>query len=260
MKKVISTLALAALLSPLSVFAAQQAFTGWSAGVNFGVIDAQSKFNDTTSWDLPALPLAFSWNESGRLGKSSGIIGISLAYADCFSPCWNWAIEGRASWTNLKTGWDRNSLNEAGLLIDHAHLQAKLNQEYGIIAKLGYVLCNQTQLYGFVGPQWGQFKVNSHTDQFIDSSPSVYTAFVGNGGDSDYKTGLLAGLGIETMIDDCISVGLEYDYSNYGSRDVFASTNFFHNSVLDTTTTLTKAANIKITSNAMLLKFGYYFA
>ena len=50
MKKWISTLAYAALLSPLSVLNAQQAFTGIYGTINVGVVNAEGKL--TQSLDL----------------------------------------------------------------------------------------------------------------------------------------------------------------------------------------------------------------
>jgi opacity protein-like surface antigen len=262
MKKWISTLAYAALLSPLSVVNAGQAFTGWSGGVNIGIIDAIAKYSDEHSFTSSGAPTAVPNYEStsARLGKTGGTIGLTLGYADCFSPCWNWGIEGRANFSNLKSSFTETLLasdGETGSLSG----TIKMNQQYSVIAKLGYLLRPESQMYAFIGPQWSQLKANvSSSDQFTNSDRVAFAAGV-NGSTSNYKTGLLVGLGLEQLLSDCMSVALEYDFSTHGnSNPGFLNGQYTENGTLIDGSYFNHNSQFKAHTNAMLLKFNYYFA
>ena len=266
MKKLLSTLAYVALLSPLSAVNAQQAFTGWDVGFTAGVIDAQSKFNhvNNTGADIDIFD---NINFNGRLGQTSGLVGISLGYAGCFNPCWNWGIEGRANWTGLKTSFDANFVDTdedpavVTSAVFNAHLQTKLNAQYAIIGQLGYLLSPSSQLYVFVGPQWGHFKSNGSANVTLVDAAGAVSSIGVSGSSSKYKTGVLAGVGLEQMIGDCYSIGLEYNYGHYGSHSHNRHDTFLVDGVVATgdTSFFNHNHDAKLNTNAMLAKFNWFF-
>jgi opacity protein-like surface antigen len=115
-------------------------------------------------------------------------------------------------------------------------------------------------MYVFIGPQWGNFKVHSYQNlATITAGVSV------TGGIKDehkhFKAGLLVGLGMEQMLSDGFSVGLEYDFADYGHLN-------FNEAALSTLqaagATVTnshfdKYSNMHFITNSMLLKFNYYY-
>jgi opacity protein-like surface antigen len=186
------------------------------------------------------------------------VIGLTLGFNGCWTPCFNWGIEGRANWSNMKSTFDQDytdSVSEAAT----DHFQAKLDQQYGVVAKLGWLPAKCTQLYVFVGPQWGDFKVSASASDTFAIGATTYAAGVSHD-HSKFKTGLLAGLGFEQMVNDCVSVALEYDYGNYGSVSGNAFGNYIVAGALDSTTSFNKNSSAKVITNSMVLKFNYYFA
>lgn len=260
MKKLISTLALAAVISPLSVANANQAFTGWNVGFDIGVIDAITKFDNSNEYFIPNVQTAYHEDFTGRLGRSAGVIGVVLGWNSCLSPCWNWGIEGRAQWSNLRTGHDNDyGFNVSSGSYGDTHVHARLNQQYGVVAKLGWVLAKCTQLYAFVGPQWGDFKHNTGGHDHIVSGGTVYDA-TNNGDHSKFKTGLLAGLGFEQMITACSSIGLEYDYGRYNHINHNLSAAYVTGTTPVASSYFNHNSSVNLTTNSMMLKFNYYWA
>ena len=93
MKKLLSTLAIAALISPLAA-SAHQAFTGITGGINAGIIQSQVRLGHGGELFLDAADDTFFDFGNPRLSDISGTFGLTLGYASCFSPCLTWAIEG----------------------------------------------------------------------------------------------------------------------------------------------------------------------
>lgn len=271
MKKWISTLAYAALLSPLSVFSAQQPFTGITGGINVGVIQSQAKINQVSSLTQPTTPPAttvINFGDPLKLSDFSGTVGLELGFASCFSPSITWGVELRANWNDLKANIDIDEVTSTTSPVNTIsfHTSAKLNQQYSAIARLGYLLSNCSQLYVLIGPQWGNFKLNSYQNynQVNGPAQSVYASLKDE--HKNYKAGILVGLGLEQLLNPCTSIGLEYNYADYGrlnanraqSTPITAIGGFAPGAIAGTN--FGKNHTLHYMNNSMLLKLTYYYA
>ena len=119
-----------------------------------------------------------------------------------------------------------DSLNNANV-----STTVKINNESGVAAKLGWVVAPRSMIYGKIGAAWANIKVSnsvnaSNTLNFADvtnpAAPVLFasfsTLFTGSSSNSDYKTGLLLGVGFEQFVyEDVVSLNVEYDYTDFGS-------------------------------------------
>lgn len=234
---------------------AQHAFTGLNVGINIGLINTQSTIHDHSIFRIGSRAAEQPRTNTAKLGHFTGIGGLSLAYANCLSPCLNWGIEGRANYTPFKSSFTNTDIGVAPFYTV-VNGSIKLKQQYSLLAKLGYLISPQTQLYGVVGPQWGSFKANTYaTDSIID--PPLSELFIDKR--SHIKTGVLFGLGLEHLINQCMSIGVEYNYSHYGN--VVKNGVFDHQYIAPTfpNTHFSRNFQAKVSSNSFLLKFNYYF-
>lgn len=236
-----------ALLSPLTVVHAQQPFTGWNGGVHLGFIDGEVKFSD--------------YNKSVSFGAGSsapqGIIGLSLGYANCFSPCWSWAIEGRVNWVGYMSSWLHADFNAENNRRGHVSAEVTMDKQYALLGKLGYLMTRQLQLYALVGPQRAEFGLNPSTKDILGDT----TQFVASGNHSQLKTGLFGGLGLEFIWSGnhkSISAGLEYNHCAYGTISGSGRAHYIGNAIGNRDTYFAKNVNAKIQTNAILMKFNYY--
>jgi opacity protein-like surface antigen len=255
MKRFISLLALTSVLSPWSGVNAEQPFTGFNGGVNLGFLNMHPKIIDDSTFRIGSRAAVQPRNVSGRFGETRGIIGFSLSYMDFLCPCWNWGVEARANFSNFKNSFSNTDIGVAPF-ITVINDTFRFNQSYGLLAKLGYLVRPESQIYGFIGPQWGHFKISVHTSDTL-ISPSLAEVF--NGKRSHTRTGYLLGFGFEQMVNPCMSLGMEYNYSYFG--------NVINNGIFDQAYTSPNFPNeiyhreiqCKVSSNSTLLKLNYYF-
>ena len=248
MKKNLSALTLTLLLSPWSVVNAEPAFTGFSAGINIGAINATTEYTDSFNFDYSPF-ITHQSNNTVRLGKAAGTVGLTLGYARAWNPCWLWGLEGRANFTNLKSSNSHSEqtfiFNESFNFSNNHNFNIRLDQQYGGIAKIGYLVRPEAQLYAFVGLQWANAKINSGADN-DDIPPINYAKF---------KAGTLIGFGLEQMVSDCISLGMEYEFANYGSYA-------FNSKGIDSLsgrTVLARDLRVQLKTQALRFRLAYYF-
>lgn len=262
MKKWIAHLAIATLAAPLTIQAGSQAFTGFVGGVNVGIIQSEAKLNQWSEFQFQTNNIqTIAWNVGAptKLSDTSGTVGFNLGFAQSFNPCVNWGIELRANFMSLDNSLDE-SLGGSQFFSLTRHTSVKLTQQYAAIAKLAYLFKCDSQFYIFLGPQWGNFKLKSYqnvstTIQDQPLSGSTKTEH------ENYRAGWYWGLGLEQLLNKCTSIGLEYNYADYGHLnfdkylrgDVFLNTTPVANSYLD------KYHNMHMTINTFLLKVNYYF-
>lgn len=105
----------------------------------------------------------------------------------------------------------------------------KISNDYGLAAKLGWVVAPRSMIYGKVGASWANIKVTNSNSVYgalnslafpVESDPVPFAATAAAGSSvtqSDTKIGLLLGVGFEQFVyQDIVSVNVEANYTNYG--------------------------------------------
>ena len=116
----------------------------------------------------------------------------------------------------------------------------KISNDYGVAAKLGWIVAPRSMLYGKVGASWANIETSNSLNVNASSGTSVRRTLTNtttstpiydftvstansvglsaNSNQTDTKPGLLLGLGFEQFVYlDIVSLNVEYDYVNYGN-------------------------------------------
>lgn len=243
-----------------------QPFTGLIVGVDGGVYQSQLKVEQDLLLIYPGiLTERIFRGDSTKVSDVAGTIGVILGYAQSLNPCWVLGIEGRGNWANLKINDTINAHAETVARVDQSlGLSLKLRQQYGILAKLGYKPDPQILVYGLIGPELGSFdlKTDLGFDFTLTQQSEGTTHVVGQLGadDSFRQWGCLLGLGMEYLMCPNISVGLEYNFIQYGTLNFRKSENgmFINNGVVAPGSLTQMNHEFRMRNNAVLMRFTYY--
>lgn len=127
----------------------------------------------------------------------------------------------------------------------------ELKNDFALLFKPGYVFHQYTQIYALIGPRWGNF-VTTLTTTIVDSNGMTKS--------SDYKVGVTAGVGLEHLITERLSLGFEYAYTNYGQIQSLQNT--FDTNIdvgVPIVAQVTDEADFDVTSNSFVFQLNYYF-
>ncbi len=167
--------------------------------------------------------------------------------------------------------------------------KTRLNNFYGGALKLGWLPYPRTMFYGKVGAAWTDLKVSNtvsgsavstlsllnSTGTAVVGQTTVINTLNGSGSNSDTKVGIFAGVGAEQIVwGDNVSVGVEWDYANFGSVSVgpFALTRTMQtitapevgvpgttSAVTTTPSIVSTSANGRANVSNILASVNYYF-
>ncbi len=111
----------------------------------------------------------------------------------------------------------------------------KLTNDYGVVFRPGFLVAPQTLVYGKVGAIWANLRVSNSVTGTSNSSLNDSTsaaayqakaALSGSSSNKDTKIALLLGLGLEQFIyKNFITLGVEYNYANYGHVSTITAVN-----------------------------------
>lgn len=246
------------LLLSNSACAYYKSYNGFYGGVNLGLI--QSKVYDDYDTRLN-WPQAFDINilSNSKLTDISGTVGLNLGYSALFKNNFAWGLEGRANFQSLKT-LNEESIHEVNsMLAIERHTSAELKQDFAFLGKLGLVYNCKFLVYGLVGADWG--KVNIAIDTMYEQN--IGGMIVGDlqNESSQYEAGLLLGIGMEYFVSPCTTIGLEYDYVNYGTVNFEnpMTGDLLVNGVPQVGSFITDNNRIKMQTKKIMLRFNYYF-
>lgn len=258
----LKNLAFLALVSPALVHA--QIFDGFYGSLAVGIIQGQEKLNHDIEASVPIprgplFNLDITTANGAKLSDTSVLGSVSVGYAFLMNACFTLGLEGRGTFQRLKI--DHQQDMSISIINANADFDAALtlDSEYAILAKLGWITLKNTQLYGLVGPQWGIFRFDSSFVGDINPLGIPATNIPASIGANRHqsKCGYLLGLGMEQRVTCNSSIGLEYNYANYGTlstpaevavtvSNAFGTVNaVYHNSA-------------RMQTNAFLLKYNYY--
>jgi hypothetical protein len=311
-KKIIYSSALAALLSASSIALAggpefipvEDYFSGFYLGGTGAFHHADLEGSTTTNFGgntfvttgrfagivttVPMQTLAVN-DTSGR--SLDGYGGVQGGFGWTFNHQWYLGIIGFGEFGKQSSTSSTNKTLDnfdafhgaiTNLATANTNLNIQVESNYGVAAKLGWVVAPRTMVYGKVGASWATIDVtetSSAANDFTISAIGVPifndTARVVNpqSTNSDTKLGLLLGIGFEQFVyADLVSVNVEYDYVNYGSVNTDPTFLQFSNTVtvigsppVDTTpngsrdTNLSSSGSGKATINSLLVGVNFYF-
>jgi opacity protein-like surface antigen len=246
MKKL--SLAMILLGTSLSVFAsgapvapAHEAdyFSGFYLGAGLGMSHLESR--NTLDGILTArvvsqIPVPFgvsatSTVDADEAGKNAGLGEIFVGYGKVMNP-WYVGVELFGRYSSLKPEIHVNdTVSEMALLGQNLapqqftpgdvtntdYLELKNEYSFGGLIKAGYLLNPKTLFYILLGAEYSKFEVNFSQDSAMSLAYSLAPYIVSfTSSFSDKKIGLMPGIGIESMINDKLSVRAQYTYVSYG--------------------------------------------
>lgn len=233
-----------------SVAHASHHFNGFYASAAGGGIWLDTNIGQTIALGDPAnftVTLPSKINIEG--GGTTGYLGVG--YTHQFPHQITLGAEVTAGFTNASvTHRSEAILGSLGVVIS-GKVEVQQKNDFAILFKPGYVIKKHTHLYALVGPRWGNF----------DNHLSTVVSFVGDSrstkeNESGYQLGITAGVGIEHMLTNNLSLGLEYAYTSYGSLESMQTvgTADFGSPVpvIDT-------ADIDASTNTLVAQLSYHF-
>lgn len=261
---------LLAILIPSIAMAAF--FEGSFVGINAGIAQTKEQISHTMEGVIPLpngagapptiLDIVFTDGNPSKITDMGFIGGLNLGYSYPLTPCVLVGIDARAYLLDFKmTHRFTGVVPLIGGLAEFA-TKVGMTQQYTALAKIGWLLYPQTQVYGLVGPQFGVFHIHVIGD--------VQVAFPNGGGGitathdeskTTTKWGYLLGLGMEHMITEHSSIGLEYNFANYLSLSFPKVT---HSNIITAGgfaagADITANNSIKMLTSATFVKYNYYF-
>jgi len=187
---------------------------------------------------------------SGDGGAADVFGGIQGGFNWTFNHQWVLGLEGFGNWGNLSstTSTTVNSVNaplvnNVNQLIPFVPVNSdsntnsntvtlstttKIDSQYGLKGKLGWLVTPTTMIYGVIGAEWADLKVTTNANGAYnvnavsdDESITSNGTFTGSESSSSTKVSVLAGGGIEQFVyQDIVSFFVEYDYSNFATVNV----------------------------------------
>lgn len=247
-------------------------FNGFYVGANLGLITSDVNIQHTVASNTGAVPtipppnvfqIQFADGDPNRFTDTACLGALKLGYSQLFRPNWLLGIEGRVSLNYLSSpDWHAIYNNPDQLL--NKETTVELKQQYALLGRIGFLLADNIQGYGLIGPQWGQFRIHSNSSLHDNENNGQLLFDSSNSSEqSGYNCGLLLGLGIEYWLGCNFTLGLEYNYTSYGNLDypdsVTSQVTLEGFGVLPNSA-YTDYHQIYMNTNAFLLKIAYYFS
>jgi hypothetical protein len=302
-KKLIYSSALAALLSASSIALAggpeiipiEDYFSGFYVGGTGSVHHVN--FNSSSSVALtqafPPGAITPIFNPQTILSSDTdgasvdGYGGIQGGFGWTFNHVWYLGVQGFGEFGSESSTQNSNSTpvntNIFNVFTDTATISTstttKIGNDYGIVAKLGYVVAPTTLIYGKVGGVWADVTVSdtaTASNNFNIKNPFTNvvvfnantTATGGSSTEDSGKSGFIAGIGAEHFVyQDLVSLNIEWDYMNFGTVSTGPATLFatqtvngnVNQNINGRPTSLTTSASTDTSVDTFLAGINFYF-
>jgi len=217
MKPHFAALLFACVLNTLPAYASP--FSGLAVGVDGGIIQMEGAVKQRAHFTLgDQVGFEFNNGSSTTITDVSGTGGLIFGYGLAIKDCWILAIEGRANVEKNHLRQSTPTVRFDSGIIFHAPIQTdiRMSWQYGILGKLGWIIGSDCLLYGLIGPHWGKFNIQSNAGFMADDIGFDIDGLV-NQHKSTTALGYFLGLGLEQILCSNFSVGLEYNFINYGA-------------------------------------------
>lgn len=170
---------------------------------------------------------------------------------------------GSISTSPILGGFFVGNVNTNGTTLSQTTMKVK--NDYGVAAKLGYVITPTTMVYGKIGGIWANLEIENSaavSGRVVTTSNPLIAPVIavnytgqavlsGSSSNSDTKSALLLGIGAEQFIyRDMISLNVEYEYAEFG--DISTSTNLTISNASSTEQLLVGGVPVLTTGTAAL--------
>ncbi|HLH98622.1 MAG TPA: outer membrane protein [Xanthobacteraceae bacterium] len=178
-------------------------WTGCYVGGHGGWGWGQKTFSDTSTVFGDDLIAFFTDASSKSFDVSGGVLGAQIGCDYQFAPGWVVGVEGNSSWTDINGKFDCTSPTCFGPV----HLDSDTDWMASVTARLGYAWTDRWLLYVKGGAGWvrDEYEINT---------------YLGNWSAAETRTGWTIGGGLEWAFADNWSAKLEYQYYDFGNRDL----------------------------------------
>lgn len=240
--------------------AASPSFSGFYASLDLGGSQSLAKVNkQTVANTLPAGMIQTIFSENDEATNVSALAGLSLGYNKRFNQHLIVGVEARAHFNSLKTTLESHRREVTSQFSQKGFLETKLRNDFALLAKVGAALNDKTSFYGLIGASFGNIKKSARGDYSHNVGVILQSSIQSE--KSSYETGFTVAIGSEYFVTPCMSMGLEYNYTNYGSLkfDNPITSAISINSVVDPTTNYSLDQTTKLSINKVLLRFTYHF-
>lgn len=253
----LSMLALAAFAVTGTTYAATP-FQGFYANLGAGGINSEFDLNQTTNVTIPNTSVNLPSNTENY--DNGGIGSIGVGYMFLATPSVVLGVEASADIESAKTT-NNDSINENinGFSLSNTTTN-KLKNSFAILFKPGFVF-NQgnTLVYGLIGPRWGNFETSTSSLFQLPIGVGEYVSASAGNSDSGYETGLALGAGIQQYITNGFSIGLEYQYTDYGHLSTPTSSGPIIANGENVGAVSNNISSIKAQTNVLTLNLMYHF-
>jgi opacity protein-like surface antigen len=238
MKKILSVLLTSAALLPVSINTVNaNAFSsGFYVGANFGGGMGSGKYS------INYTP-AGQGSDSGDLGLKGIRGGLHFGYDYLATKVFLLGLEVSGDFSNTKGEQTRA---DAAAPVNTQTLSAKRKDAFALALRIGGIVHQSYLGYLKVGIETAKWETS------LTSGPAAVTAYTTKSSDSKKErlTGLVLGLGAETMLTKNVSAGLEWTYTLYKSSKSLQLTG---------PANATATATVKPHTNDFRLRIGYKF-
>lgn len=180
---------------------ATTSWTGLYAGASLGFGSANYDIDGT--YDNPGIPLTASLNLPD-LGAQGVLFGLQAGYNHQLSSTWVIGAQIDAMGSNITNDTALNVVSGPNSITGNYDLT--VSSMYTVSGRLGYLTSPNTMVYGLLGVTRGNF-----TGDYNLAVNAVPLA----AGSYDFSlNGMAVGVGMETMLNDHLSLGVEYRYNS----------------------------------------------
>ena len=247
------------LASTLALSLPAHSFDGLTLGIEGGVIQAQARTQQTSDLFGNQNFEIDSSNQS-KATDISGIGGLILGYSQSLNPCWIIGVEARGNWANYHTEQSiQTNVHVQQVIASFENASIRSHIQYGILGKIGYYIAPCSQLYALIGPQWSHIDISVGDKLELTVSPDVYSAALSRN-ITVHPVGLWLGFGLEHLLRENVSFGLEYHFVTYGALpSININGQFLDNGLILPGSSTNTTLGIHLKTNATLLRVNYYF-
>jgi opacity protein-like surface antigen len=177
-------------------------------------------------------------------GNTTGWLGVGYAYH--LKNHLVFGLEATAGFDNPRLSHQDGFINDSGNV--SGTFKTKIKNDFAVLFKAGYLIMGHTQVYGFVGPRWGNFESSLTT--------SVLSSGTFSAEEAGYELGITTGLGMEHWVSNHLTLGLEYAYTSYGSLETLSASALLY---VSSPAFLSDTAEHKASTNSIVAKLAYHF-
>jgi opacity protein-like surface antigen len=220
-------------------------YTGFYATGAIGTTQLYSNIDQPFDVSVPGTIDTIVFPSEGNVQDSDIAGWIGLGYSHQFHNHFVLGAEATAGFTDVETVYQHKMVINAGTFM--SKISTELTNDFALLFKPGYVI-GRTQMYALVGPRWGNFESKQATElqDMIVTDKS-----------SSYQIGITAGVGIEHLLTNHLSLGLEYAYTSYGTVDSLETTGNID--VNGFPAIFTDHADIETATNNVVAQLTYHF-